>query len=78
MVFEEDGDQEFEYNAYFAGPCACPPNCPNHAANPYCEDESCNVDHEDDYDARGRHSWGSCDEELPDETICPCDAGWEE
>jgi hypothetical protein len=30
------------------------------------------------YDDNEKHSWGACDGELPDGTVCPCEAGWEE
>ena len=30
------------------------------------------------YEDNDKHSWGSCDGELPDGKDCPCEAGWEE
>lgn len=31
----------------------------------------CTCDHE-----TGEHSWGRCDQELPGDKVCPCEAGW--
>jgi hypothetical protein len=67
---------DFDYQAAYAGPCTCPPECPNHVEDD-CYDEECTSTSDDD-NARERHSWGSCGATLPDGTKCPCEAGWEE